>query len=125
MEDKYIEKMNLSLSQQERSDFMFYLYKAVIDNGIEDIAQSSGLTSQGLRKKLSPETNPKIEDLFSILNSLGLSFRVQLKKIQEEAQLEAELVAFNIKIKEQMRRIENGDFPMSYQEWKSLLEDKE
>lgn len=68
----------------ENNDYL-YLLKAISDvaaaRGKGDLAQNSGLSRQGLHKILNGKSIPNIQNIMSILNSIGLRFTVE--QVQE------------------------------------------
>lgn len=75
---------------KENDDYL-YLLKAISDvaaaRGKGDLAESSGLSRQGLHKILKGESIPNIQNIMSILNAIGLRFSVeQIQEVVSENQ---------------------------------------
>ncbi len=71
-------------NSKENDDYL-YLLKAIKDvataRGKGDLAESSGLSRQGLHKILNGESIPNIQNIMAILSAIGLRFSVE--QIQE------------------------------------------
>ena len=65
---------------EEKNDYL-YLIKAIKDvaiaKGKSDLAESAGISRQGLHKILSGESLPNIKNIMAILNAIGLKFTVE------------------------------------------------
>ena len=76
MNSSTIEQLNENIKNKSQSDLLFGLYDLVLEEGVKDVAQKTGLNRESIYKIFKCTGGLNLASFWDILNAVGLDIRI-------------------------------------------------
>ena len=77
--------VNAAMEERDMATFLLALRDAADAQGMGKVAEQAELNRQNVYRMLSPDGNPTLDSLLSVLHVLGMDLRVEPKKVRANA----------------------------------------